>query len=193
MRINVSNIKNEINIINKLVDEYNSIYINYYNKITEIEQQWNNVYEKRLMQNIEIEKKNMNNVYNDLLELNNMYRYICDKYSSVGNKINVDVHSLSRITSKIDNCISHLWNIIYMFDGIDTEELDENQIYLITVARNRAYREINMYKVLKNNVKSFFSKISNYESDIRKRISKTNISNIQETDISQCIDQVRGL
>ena len=91
MKLDVSKLRQEVSKLNKLEENYESIYLTYYNIIMDIGNEWNTIYEQRLMRNILDEKKQMNIVYNELKDIISLYSYICNKYSFCNNiNINLD-------------------------------------------------------------------------------------------------------
>ncbi len=189
MKIDLSKLKQEISKLKKIETDYEEIYLNYYSKIKEIDNEWNNIYEKRLMQNIEKEKKEMSLVHSDITELKSLYTYIYEKYSDIGKKIEIDLDKEDIIIRQLDICINHLRSVRYLCNNVDREDKTPEQIYALNSISRKANTGINSLVELRISITSIFKKIKEIENTIKTKINKINLSSVQETDISGSIEQ----
>lgn len=187
MKVNVSKMKQEISKLNTLEEYYEDIYLTYYNIIPDIQHEWNNEYEKRLMKNVDDEKKQMNMIYNNLKEINLLYSYICNKYSFC-NGIKVDFNKKEIIIKKIDNCIMHLKKISNICNNLDTRNMNGNKTGLFNDTKYKINLELDKLLIVRKKINDMFDKIEGIENDIRTKISEFTIGTINETDIFDCIE-----
>ena len=187
MKIDVSKLKQEISKLSKLEEDYESIYLTYYNRIVDVESEWNNIYEKRLLQNVEIEKKQMNLICNDLNDIKTLYSYICNKYSFC-NKININLDKEEMIINEINNCINRLKRIRNLCNSVSTRDMDRYKIKALNDIKYKINMELEKMLTLRNNIHNMFNKVKEIENDIKVKVSEFSLCIINETDISECIE-----
>ena len=187
MKIDVAKLRQEVARLNKLEEGYENIYLTYYNIIQDVENEWNNQYEIRLMQNVNDEKKQMNMVYNDLKDINSLYSYICGKYSFC-NRANINLDKEDLIIRKLDNCIYRIRKIRTLCYNVSTKNMDGYKKSILNDVKYRTGQELEKMLVLREKLRSTFSKIREIENDIRAKKTKVVLSTIKETDISNCVE-----
>ncbi len=180
MNINVSKIKDDSNILNKLIEEYENIYLNFYNQVSQLEYYWQSNSSKNILPNIIEKKQKIKLLVDNLKELNQLYIYMLKKYSDLGNNIVFYMEKKSKLFLKINNSIDKLKNLISLYNNLSIK--NANNDYII----NQKQKLVNCLKKI-NNVKKETLSILNFIEEEEKKISlqinKTNIELIKDNDI----------
>lgn len=183
MNISVSKIKDDSSILNKLIGEYENIYLNFYNQVSQLEYYWQSNSSKNILPNIIEKKQKIKLLVDNLDELNQVYLYMVKKYSDLGNNIIFYKEKKSKLYLKIDNSIDKLNYLISLYNNISIK--NSNNELLI----NQKQKLINCLKKI-NNLKKEILNILNYieetENKISLQINKINIELIKDNDNINC-------
>ena len=184
MKVNVNNLKNEISALNKLLDDYEENYLNYYNVLSSFSFYWNDARSKIFFASLPKEKMQCANLLDELKDLKGVYSYIADKYSALGNKISANLNARNKVLRYFNNYIDKLDRIINRFDYLDLSFCSTGIYNSIRNRRNELSNMRERAKTARNKVDNIFDKIDRIETEIKKKIRRVNVSVIRETDIS---------
>ena len=136
MKVNINNLKDEVEAFNRLLSKYEESYLNYYNMISSFSFYWQDYNSKRFFDAAKIEKLSYEQVLNDLKDVKNVYSYIIDKYSTFGRKISINLDAKNKIMDRFDDYIDEMSSIIRRFYNLDLS-FCPNEAYYIRKARDR--------------------------------------------------------
>lgn len=188
MEIDLFKVKKAIKKIDKIEKKYEEVYLTYYNTANEIDNEWNNKYEKMLMQAVEEEKKEMNLVRENMSEIKKVYSYILEKYSELGEKIKINLRRESEITDQIDKCVAELKTINNLSNNINIEDFSPQQLYALEISGPRIRNMITDLVDVKSRITSTLKNIKNIEEAIKNRINNIELVTAKETDISGMLE-----
>lgn len=186
MKISVKKLYNEINTLNRLIDNYEENYLNYFNILSSFSISWDDKRSKFFFNNARINKYNFELVRNDLKDVRRVYSYIADKYSAIGNNIFIDLGNKNRVVEAFNSYIGKLDSIINDFNNLSLG-FCPNIAYLIRKERANIVAQRNKLVDCRKEIIYYFDTIKKYEEQIRNRISSLQVSSLKKTDINGSI------
>ena len=182
MQVNTSSLNTNLIKLNKHLNDYYNVYLNFYNELKNSHEYANANKTNSFYINAENEKSMNYQFYQELIEIQKIYNYIYDNYSEIGNKIEFDLTKKALIMSTIKNIKTKINSLKRNNKSIDTTYcsqiipiLDSNEVCI-----NNIY---NIITEIETNYNKLFNKIDGIENVVRNRISNTDITIIKETDI----------
>ena len=188
MKINLQLLREKTNNINKLIEDYEELNLNYYNKIKEIEHYWNNQKAKQLLSTIEEEKKEVTKEINNLKEISTIYDFIYNKYNNIGKNISVNIDEKEKMLAKVNKCIEKIKYVMTLYKNIDTTNYKIEQITIINSHNKKLAEQLKKMNDIKEKLNKSIKDIEEIETSIKNKISRINIEIIKETDISNMIE-----
>jgi len=186
MEINVSNLKTEVSNFNKLVEEYEKIYLNLYNELSSVSFFWKDNHANLFFEHISFEKLKISKSFEELITLKNQYQYIIEKYQTIGNRIIFDLNNRNDIINKFDTYISGIDRIVQSYESLDLSFCREF-VSSINHQKTTLIKEKSQVGELKNKVIEMLNKIEEIEKEIKLKISSINIEILKETAINDFI------
>ena len=183
LKINVNNLKIEIEKINKLLDEYENIFLNLYNELSSSSLFWNDKESKLFFENINIEKIKINNMLVELHEISNVYKSIIRKYEQIGNNIEIIFQSKEIILSKINKYLDKLYTIIEKYHELDLEFCPK-EAYIIYNQLDELIKIGNDIISLKKKIQDKYNDVLEFERKIKLDISSIKIEYIKEIEVN---------
>lgn len=180
MQINIDKLKIDITNYNKLIEEYESIYLNYYHEMESNISYWTSPYANSFFSTIEEEKKENINFYQELLSLKEVLNYIITSYQKYGRKVNCNLNQKDSIINKINNY--NIDEIINSYNELDLnlypnikEKIDKHKTKLSNSKKNK--------EKYKQKIKQYFNSLEEIEKEIKIKLSKITIKPIKENTI----------
>ena len=169
--IDLTKLKNEIDKVKVIIDEYEEIQQNIFNQLKDSCINWQDgnslVFEEKTYH----EKQESELLLLSLKNKKEIYDFIYNSYSEIGKKIKCNLESKKNVLSSIENCISKTSIILNDFNKIDTS------FY---------YYEKNDICKQKNCIKNIHRSLTNIKNSISKmyaeKIEKEILIKIQELD-----------
>jgi len=188
MQINTQVLNEKINKLDERIEYYENNYLNYYNKIKEMEKLWSNDKGKLFMQKVSGEEKQSKTICSDLKEINTLYKYIYTSYKDIGMKILVNLEKEEEIFNRINKCIEQNKTILSLYKILDKTNYTPEQKSLIYAEEIKIKKQLETTVKIKESIKDIYKTIKEKESNINKKISKITICIIPENDISLIIE-----
>lgn len=186
MEIQVSRIKEELNELNKLIENYQLNYLNLYNIVNDMSHYWQDHYSNLFFKDIEVRKLEIDNTVSEINNIKNLYNYLIYKYENIGNNIKFNLSNKESIYNKIDNCLNQYQSIINSYNSLDLSfcgsEVNSigSQISRITNAKN-------ILSNYKEELRNIINYIEETEREITRKISEINIEDIKEQEIEKYV------
>lgn len=169
LEINSANLKNDIDVLNKLISEYEEIQLNLFNELKDSCINWQDGNSIEFENKIYLEKVEADNILRTLNDKKEVLNFIYDKYSDLGKKIKCNLNNRSTLLHSIENCQSQTNSIINEFYKID------NSFYYweqqnISKQRDKIIKVKNELSEVKNSITKMFDKIEEIEKEIKEKI-----------------------
>ena len=103
MKINNINLKNDINLLNKLIAEYEEVKLNLFNELKDSCINWQDGNSVDFENKIYLEKVESDNILRTLTDKRDILNFIYDKYSDLGKKIKCDLNNRSALLRSIES------------------------------------------------------------------------------------------
>lgn len=186
MDINIEKLKVSLSEFNKLVEDYERVYYNLYNELSNCSGFWQDNNATLFFEDVNIEKLAVERTIIEFKEIEDLYNYLVNKYGEFGNRIKFDLKVKDQILDKFDKYLGNVYDLLDEFRRLDFEFCND--------IRSNIYGDIdklmdvaNILVRLKSNVKKRFNKFEEIEKEVSLRISKINIEVLKESDIGQFI------
>lgn len=186
MTINVTNLKNELNNLNKLLEDYEDIYLNMYNEFSSSSFFWYDEKAKNFFNDINKEKIKMNTMLTEFKDLSSIYNYIIISYEKFGNNIQCELSARDEIVSNINNYRNKLNGIINSYNNLDLRNCAKVSNLIIS-EKNKLDGVSNQVDELYNKVNNFYNEIETIEREIKLRLSKIKIETIKENIVNDYV------
>ena len=171
MKINNINLKNDINLLNKLIAEYEEVKLNLFNELKDSCINWQDGNSVDFENKIYLEKVESDNILRTLTDKRDILNFIYDKYSNLGEKIKCDLNNRSALLRSIESCQSQANSIINEFYKIDNSFYYWEQ-QSISNQKNKILKVKNDLSEVKNSITKMFDKIEEIEKEIKVKIKK---------------------
>lgn len=186
MDINIEKLKGDLRELSTLIEDYESIYYNLYNELSNCSIFWNDNNSIIFFDNVSTEKLAVNETITEFKQIMEIYNYLLNKYSEFGRKIKIDTTKKNDILRNFDNYIDHIKDILNSFNNLSFrfDRTISDNIYRDI---NKLNDIINILYSLKNKIKKHFNAFEEIEREVTLKISKINIDIFKETEISNLI------
>lgn len=179
MEIKVKEIKNELETLSKLIDNYEFTYLNMHNEVKNASFSWNDSYSVEFFEDVDKKKINISTMIDEIKSMYNIYSYIVDKYKILGNNLKLNLENKDIILKKIENCLNQIESIEKAYGNLDLSFCNH--------LSNEVNNQLKNIKISKEKLKKYNEKLKetiNYieetEKEINLKTSKTDIELIQE-------------
>ena len=181
MHIDTKKIEEYLNKLNSQIKKYDDIYLNYYNDISRIKDNWISNQARKFLENTEIEKKEQKKIINNLNDIKEIYEYILLKYKDIGNKIECDLSKKEKLVEKINLYIENLNKIINKYNNLNYKLYDTQTISILQEEANQLKLCLKNIIDIKKSIIDKLNIIEEIDKELKLKISKINISIINET------------
>lgn len=186
MDIDIEKLKGDVRELGNLIEDYEGIYYNLYNELSNCSIFWNDNNSILFFDNVGSEKIAVSETITEFRQIMEIYNYLINKYSEFGNKIKIDTKQKNDILKKIDNYIDDIDDILNSFNNLSFR-------FDRTISDN-IYRDIDKLKDiinilynLKSKIKKHFDSFEEIEREVSLKISKINVDIFKETEINNFI------
>lgn len=186
MDINIEKLKGDLRELNNLIEDYESIYYNLYNELSNCSIFWKDNNSNIFFDNVSKEKLAVNEVITEFKQITDLYNYLVNKYSEFGNKIKFNIKLKNDILSEFDNYLNNIYDILddfknltFRFDSTISDNIYKDMDKLVDIT--------NILVGLKSRIKKHFNEFEEIEKEVSLKISKINIDILKETEISNLI------
>ncbi len=186
MYINLSNLKNEVNKLNNLINKYEEIYLNLYNEFNFSSYLWHDKNSESFFESLKMEKLKIKNNIEEIDDVKQLYDYIINQYEVIGNEIKCNLNSEKNILLKFDSYLAELSKTITYYNNLDLSFCPQFK-EMITKEKNIIIREKIEIENVRNKIKKMYKKINEIEREVKLKISKINIEYIKENDMNNFI------
>ena len=186
MKVNTKKLKDDLNLYNELLKEYEENYLNYYNVVSSFSFFWNDGHSRKFYEAVPKERMHYKNILYELNPIKDVYKYICAKYSELGEKIYIELKSEDVILSKFNNYIDKINAIINMFNNLSLS-FCQDEAWLIVNQKDKLIKIRNQMEENEEQIKEYFYKIRQIEQTVKYKLKNIDISYIKETDISKMV------
>lgn len=169
LKINCVNLKNDINKLNSLIDEYEEIKLNLFNQLKDACINWQDGNSQEFDSKIYLEKVETNLILQSLKDKQSLFKFVYDKYSDIGSKIVCDLKNKTSVFSMVDSCLSQIDNILYEFNLIDGS-FYYYEYQSIIRQKNKVLDCRNKLNQVRNNVSSMYTRIEQIEREVNDKI-----------------------
>lgn len=159
MYINVSNLKNEVNVLKKKLESYENNSYNLYNEINNIKFAWNCNKCNIFLNTVSNGKVNFQNNYNELNSLVAVYDSLINRYESIGNKIVYNPTNESKFYNNLDNCLLKIDTIILLYNNIISQN---------TVVNSALKTQLDKFIEIKTSIINLKSNLKNITNNINQ-------------------------
>ncbi len=184
MKINVTNLKDEVTKLKKLTNEFDTNVLNIYNILKNVSTEWRSEKATRFFRDVEQEKNSVRQFVGNINDLNSIYGYIISQYGRLGRQMEIILSSQKEINDSLYVYITSLKEVLKKFQSLTlTSKMPEkNQLIAqkkkleILITKSRNYRtKINQY----------FKNIKTIENNIDQKIRKLSTKYINQKNINQ--------
>jgi len=185
MEIKISELKTEIKKLNSLIENYEEIYLNFYNVVNDGDNYWKDDYADLFYEEAKNKKTKIRNFKDELDELKHLYELIVAKYEYIATRnIIFDFTNKDSIYSQIDNCINMYQNIISSYSSLDTSVCEGSELSNIMNSQSKlreAKEKLTKYKL---DLIKTINYIEKTELEINHKISSITLEilNIEKVD-----------
>lgn len=184
MDIDVIYLKNYVNKLSSLIDEYELNYLEFYNVVNKETIFWDSKKGLDFFSDVDLEKRDIGLFIGNIKDVLSLYNYLIDKYGYIGNKVSVKISNKDKLLACFDSFLNEVYSLIDMLHELDYESIPDisSTVYsyldfLIDVG--------NMAVNLKTSLKNHFDLCETFEREVRFKISKIDVKLIKEIDINR--------
>lgn len=183
IEVNITELKNNINNLNGLIDEYEEIQLNLFNQLKDSCINWQDGNSIAFDEKMYLEKQESNLLLQNLRNQKKIYNLIYDKYSELGNKIRCNLNNKTTLLKVIDNCYNQASQIINEFNLIDRSFYYYEQ-YSISNQREKIVDTRNKLSEIKTTTYEIYDKIEQIEEEINAKIKELETIKINSFDFN---------
>lgn len=171
IEININEIKNNINSLQTLIEQYEEIKLNIFNNLKDVCINWQDGNSLVFDNKIFLEKQETELLIETIKAKKEVFNFIYEKYSDIGRKIRCNLNNKITLLNTIDNCYNQTINILNEFNKIDRSfyytELNsiQNQKEKIITVKNKI-------SIIKTQTSKLYSKIEIIEEEVKKKIKE---------------------
>lgn len=186
MDINIEKLKGDLRELNNLIEDYESIYYNLYNELSNCSIFWRDNNSCLFFDNVRLEKIAVNETITEFKQITEVYNYLVNKYGEFGNKIKINTKLKNDILSKFDNYLEDIYDILDAFKNL-TFRFDKTISDNIYRDMEKLVDIVNILVSLKSKIKKHFNEFEEIEKEVSLKISKINIEILKESEISNLV------
>ena len=182
MEIRVDSLKDTTNKLNHLIEDYEAIYLNFYNQISFATSFWNDSHSVAYFQEIERQKLKIKTTIQEMKDVKDVYTYLFQKYQNLGNKIVCYLDKQDETIHSFNQYIEKLNFIIQLYNNLNLS-FCTREARCIRSERSRLIAMRNKMETVRDETKKTFNTIREIEHEVNYRISKITIEVMKEMDI----------
>ncbi len=186
MKIDLKIIKNHYQQLSKIVNDYETNYLNFFNEINKSINSWQDLNANYFEEQLALEKKENQKILMTLKDLENLYKNIYTHYSEIAQKINYVKENKEKLFYTFDYYIE---NIKYAIQQIKNLNLDfcPKEKKIIMNIKDILIDNQKKIKSIKNKCSNIITNIENNEKKINNIITKLEYIKINESDYKDIV------
>lgn len=179
MKIIVSDLKDCVTELNKLIDKYDENLLNIRNIFLKVKEDWFGEMANSFLDKVELEDNKIEKSIIELKQFASVYESIIIDYSNLGNKIIFDFRKQEYVNSLFDNYLEMILEIMNIFNNLPAK-------YYLIIEKYRLYFKEMVDKIIY--IKNKYNNILNYlfenENKIASKCSKLSIEIIKHSEFN---------
>lgn len=179
MKVDVNRLKEEVNGLKTIIDNYEEVYLNLYHELDTVSSSWRDTHASLFFDTVKFEKLSIQTTIAEMREIITVYNDIIVRYSKIGNKITFDLSSKSEIISKCNHYIDILNDIIRKYNDINVSSYSTESQYIVSERHTLEQTHKDVVE-LKEKINSKFQLIEQLEKEISRKINKIKIEVMKE-------------
>ena len=181
VEINCVEIKNIINSLRTIIEEYEIVELNIFNQLKDSCVNWQDGNSIKFGDNIILDKEEIDIFVENLNNEIDLYNYMYNNYIRLGKKIKCNMNNKDTILYLIDNCCNKAVTIINEFNRINISFYYSEQ-YNIFEQKNKIIKVKNDLLNIRESIKDLYNKIEQIEKNINIKIKKLEEMDIKKLD-----------
>ena len=181
LEFDIASLKNDINKLNALIDEYEEIQLNLFNELKNSCLNWQDGNSIEFENKIYLEKVESSSIFRALTDKKEVLNFIYDKYSDLGKKIKCNLNGKNLLIHCIEDCENQINVIINEFNRVDNSFYYWEQ-QSITNQKNKIIKVKTELSEVKTTIIKTFSNLEEVEREVRKKMKKFEMLKITDFD-----------
>lgn len=183
LEVNNTNLKIEIAVLTKLINQYEEIKLNMFNQLKDACINWQDGNSLEFENQIYLENQEVDLILDSLNDKKEVLDFIYTQYSELGKTIKCNLNNRNTLVNLISNCQSQVNSILNDFNNLDRsfyyieQEAIANQKNKILDTQTKLI-EIN------NSITKNYNKIEEIENAIQEKINKLEKIKINDFDFN---------
>lgn len=181
--IDVIEVKNCINELKKIKDNYYNTCINYYYILDEISDCWKTNRGFAFYDVICREKKYYLRIVDNIEDLLQVFIYLVEKYEVIGDRIVFDFKLEDKYVGLKKSLVDSMNDIVNLYKNVNLSNYGIDLENLFDVQKNNLIKYVNNINNLCKNNRDIVNSIRDIESQVKSSLSKIDIEVVNVTDI----------
>ncbi len=179
MEIQLDKIETENNKLKKILDDFQTNYLNIYNELESISFIWQGNESNEFNQKISVDKVKLENTYGELKEIDNIYNYLINENQGIGKNIFFDFNKKSKIEDLFNQIATSIADIVDYYDILDTSFCPVEASIINSEKQKLELIEKDLMNI-KKDLKNTLDKIEKNENMVSEKTSSIDIEIIKE-------------
>lgn len=171
IEINSVELKNEIEILNNLINNYEEIQLNLFNQLKDATINWQDGNSVEFENKIYLEKQEADLILQSLNDKKDILSFIYDKYSDLGKKVRCNLNNRTTVIHSLDNCYNQANSLINEFNKID-RSFYYSELNKIDNVKQKVVNAKNKLDTTRTAVSKIYNQIEEIEKEIKNKISE---------------------
>lgn len=184
IEVNLIELSKEIELLNGIKEDAVNTFSSIFKALSDSSFFWNDGNAVAFYGDIEKEKIKCDKEMLVVDDAISIYRYIYNGYSHLGKKIKCNTAAIDAIVAKIDNIISKINSIIASYKSLSTYFCPYERYYL-NIELSKLKKDLSKIISIKAKIKDSYNKIIEIEKEVANKISKLDLVQITEFDLSK--------
>ena len=187
MLIDIKELETKKIDLEKNINDYEDIFLNYYNELSIIQSNWQDNNSLSFFEGIEETKKAVKDNNHKTKKIIKIYNEIINDYQKIGDKIECNLDTSENVIDKINIVENDIDTILKKYYILDTNNLN-TEIKDILYQQNERIRNIkDKLDTIKEKNKEISNSIEETESKIKNKLSKINIIQVKDEEYGKII------
>ncbi len=169
--IDVKQLGNLVIELNKIIDDYEEVYLNIFNQLKDSCINWHDKNSIAFENQLKDEKTFSVNYLNTIKNCKSIFQYIYDEYVSIGKRIYFNMGKKDTIISIIDECIRKLDDVINDFNGV-VKSFSYNGLSAINAQKDKLASCKKELQTMKLEITDLYKKINLIEDKVASKIAR---------------------
>ena len=179
VEVNCDELKNIINSLNAIIDEYEIVELNIFNQLKDLSNNWQDNNSVKFDDSINLDKRETEKFLNFLKSNKDVYDYIYRRYAVLGKIIKCNLNSRDIVLNSIDVSYKFVVDILSEFQRINNSFTYTEQTSIFE-QKNKIIKVRNELANIRKSVKNLYNKIEHIELEINNKIKQLGEFKINE-------------